>query len=198
MLHLQGNTRFNLVTLRPLLATSVLLALVILCTPVNSLAATPETLTYEGSAYGTYAFVGTTILVGQTAPVTLGGVCGTPHQPAVVTGNSAGVSLPPIVSAGATNTNASSSLHVAQAVADTASISLLAGLISAAEIKAVTTTTMDSSGGLHVSSSGSTFNNLAQHGILRAKHYHHQPIRHPDSWPALPGPVRTSDRCRVG
>jgi hypothetical protein len=49
---------------------------------------------------------------------------------------------------------------VAQAVADTASISLLAGLISAAEIKAVTTTTMDSSGGLHVSSSGSTFNNL--------------------------------------
>ena len=160
MLHLQGNTRFNLVTLRPLLATSVLLALVILCTPVNSLAATPETLTYEGSAYGTYAFVGTTILVGQTAPVTLGGVCGTPQQPVIVTGNSAGVNLPPIVSGGATNTNASSSLHVAQAVADTASISLVGGLISATEIKAVTTTTMDSSGGLHVSSSGSTFNNL--------------------------------------
>src|ERR1035438_9925746 len=38
MLHRQGNTRFNLVTMRPLLATSLLLALVILCTPVNSLA----------------------------------------------------------------------------------------------------------------------------------------------------------------
>ncbi len=160
MLHRQGNTRFNLVTLRPLLATSLLLALVILCTPVNSLATTPETLTYEGSAYGTSAFVGTTILVGQTAPVTLGGVCGTPRQPVMVTGNSVGVSLPPIVSGGATNTNASSSLNVAQAVADTASISLLGGLISATEIKAVTTTTIDSSGGLHVSSSGSTFNNL--------------------------------------
>src|SRR5271169_4774290 len=145
MLYIRGKTCCSLVTLRPLLATSLILALVILCTPVNSLANTPETLTYEGSAYGTSAFVGTTILVGQTAPVTLGAVCGTPQQPVMVTGNSAGVNLPPIVSAGATNTNASSSLHVAQAVADTTSISLLAGLISATEIKAVTTTTIDSS-----------------------------------------------------
>ncbi len=146
--------------LRSLLATSVLLALAILCTPVNSFAATPETLTYEGSAFGTSAFVGSTILVGQTAPVTLGGVCGTPQQPVTVMGNSAGVSLPPIVSGGATNTNASSSLNTAQAVADTATISLLAGLISAQEIKAVSTTTIDSSGVLHVSSAGSTVNNL--------------------------------------
>src|ERR1700690_4028675 len=137
MLHRQGNTRFNLVTMRPLLATSLILALVILCTPVNSLANTPETLTYQGSAYGTAAFVGTTILVGQTAPVTLGGVCGTPQQPVMVTGNSAGVNLPPIVSGGATNTTASSSLNMAQATADTVSINLVAGLISAQEIKAV-------------------------------------------------------------
>jgi hypothetical protein len=138
----------------------LLLALVILCTPVNSLATTPETLTYEGTAYGTSAFVGSTILVGQTAPVTLGGVCGTPRQPVTVTGNSAGVNLPPVVSGGATNTSASSSLDMAQATADTVSISLAAGLISATEIKAVTTTTIDSSGVLHVSSTGSTFNNL--------------------------------------
>jgi hypothetical protein len=146
--------------LRLLLGTSVLLVLVILCASVNSFAATPETLTYEGSAYGTSAFVGSTILVGQTAPITLGGVCGTPQQPVMVMGNSAGVTLPPIVSGGATNTNASSSLDTAQAVADTTSINLLAGLISAQEIKAVTTTTIDSNGVLHVSASGSSFNNL--------------------------------------
>ena len=160
MSYTRGKTCCSLVTLRPLLATSLILALVILCTPVNSLANTPETLTYEGSAYGTSAFVGSTILVGQTAPITLGGVCGTPQQPVMVTGNSAGVNLPPIVTGGATNTTASSSLNMAQATADTVSINLVAGLISAQEIKAVTTTTIDSSGVLHVSSTGSTFNNL--------------------------------------
>ncbi len=161
MLQTRENACFNLqLVLRPLLATSILLALAILCTPVNSFAATPETLTYEGSAYGTSAFVGSTILIGQTAPVTLGGVCGTPQQPVMVTGNSVGITLPPLVSGGATNTNASSSLDTAQAVADTTTISLLGGLISAQEIKAVTTTTIDSSGVLHVSTSGSNFNNL--------------------------------------
>jgi hypothetical protein len=165
MLQTRENARFNLqLALRPVLATSIVLALAILCTPVNSVAATPETLTYEGSAYGTSAFVGSTILIGQTAPVTLGGVCGTPQQPVMVMGNSAGVNMPPLVSGGATNTNASSSLDTAQAVADTATISLLAGLISAQEIKAVTTTTIDSSGVLHVSSAGTTVNNLVVAG----------------------------------
>jgi hypothetical protein len=45
-------------------------------------------------------------------------------------------------------------------VSDTTGISLLAGLISATEIKAVTTTTLDSQGVLHVSSAGTTVNNL--------------------------------------
>jgi hypothetical protein len=143
-----------------------LLALVILFTSVTGLAATPETLTYEGSAFGTSAFVGSTILVGQTAPITLGGVCGTPQQPVMVMGSAAGVNLPPIVSGGAVTTNASSSLDTAQAVADTTSISLLAGLISAQEIKAVTTTTIDSSGVLHVSSAGTMVNNLVVLGHL--------------------------------
>jgi hypothetical protein len=161
MSHMKENRFLNSqFVLRPLLATSLLLGLTMLCTSISSLAATPETLSYQGSAFGTSAFVGSTILVGQTAPITLGGVCGTPQQPVMVMGNSAGVSLPPIVSGGATNTNASSSLGTAQAVADTATINLLAGLISAQEIKAVTTTTIDSSGVLHVSSAGSNFNNL--------------------------------------
>jgi hypothetical protein len=84
----------------------------------------------------------------------------------MVMGSAAGVNLPPIVSGGAVNTNASSSLDTAQAVADTASISLLSGLISAQEITAVTTTTIDSSGVLHVSSAGTMVNNLVVLGHL--------------------------------
>jgi hypothetical protein len=103
-MHSHGNTRYILVTSRTLLATSILLALVILCTPLNSFAAGPETLTYQGSAFGTSAFVGNNILVAPTAPVTLGGVCGTPQQPVIVMGNAAGVNLPPLVSGGAVNT----------------------------------------------------------------------------------------------
>src|SRR4029450_14036914 len=34
-------------------------------------------LNYTASAYGTYAFVGSTVVVGQTAPVAVGPGCGT-------------------------------------------------------------------------------------------------------------------------
>lgn len=132
--------------------------------PVHSFATNPDTQSYLGNAYGTYAFVGNTILVTQTAPVSLGGTCGTSQQPLNVPGNSAGVNLPPIISGGATNTDVSSSPQTAQGVADTASISLVAGLITAQEIKAVSTTTIDSNGVFHVSSSGSTVNNLVIFG----------------------------------
>ncbi len=144
-------------------AFSLLLA-TITFTSVNSFANNPDTQSYLGNAYGTYAFVGNTILVAKTAPVSLGGTCGTSQQPLNVPGSSAGINLPPIISGGATNTDVSSSPQTAQAVADTATISLVAGLITAQEIKAVSTTTIDSSGVFHVSSSGSTVNNLVIFG----------------------------------
>jgi hypothetical protein len=165
MLQFREN-RISLVTSRRLLATSLVLALVILCMSINSFANTPETITYEGTAYGTSVFVGSTVVLGQTAPSTLGGVCGTPQQPVMVSGNSAGVSLPPIISGGATNTTANSALNIAQAESDVVGVNLLAGLISAQELKAMTTTTLDSSGVLHVSSAGTNFNNLVVLGHL--------------------------------
>jgi hypothetical protein len=113
-----------------------------------------------GPAYGTSAFVGNTVLVGQTAPVTLGGTCGTSQQPLNVPGSAAGVNLFPLVRGGAVNTDVSSSPQTAQASSNTASINLLSGLISAQEIKAVSTTTLQSNGTFQVSSAGSTFNNL--------------------------------------
>ena len=144
----------------PLPAIMAALVLTITLASINSFATTPDTQTYLGTAYGTYAFVGNTLLVGQTAPVTLAGPCGTSQQPLNVMGSAAGVNLPPLVTGGAVNTDVSSASQQAQAVADTASISLLGGLITATEIKAVSTTTIDTNGVFHVSATGSTVNNL--------------------------------------
>jgi hypothetical protein len=129
-------------------------------TSVPCFANSVDTQSYVGTAYGTSAFVGNTVLVGQTAPVTLGGTCGTSQQPLNVPGSAAGVNLFPLVRGGAVNTDVSSSPQTAQASSNTASINLLSGLISAQEIKAVSTTTLQSNGTFQVSSAGSTFNNL--------------------------------------
>lgn len=145
---------------RLLLKSSALLVLMVAFLGATSFASSVDTQTYLGTAYGTYAFVGNTILVNQTAPVSLGGTCGTSQQPLQVSGHAAGVNLPPVVTGGAVNTVVSSSTNTAQAVSDTANIRLIAGLITATEIKAVSTTTIDSNGTFHVSSAGSSFNNL--------------------------------------
>lgn len=145
---------------RMFVAASVVLVLAIALTPASAFANTVDTQSYLGTAYGTSASVGNTLLVSQTAPVTLGGTCGTSQQPLNVPGTGAGVSLLPLLSGGAVNTDVSSSLNSAQAVSDTGNINLLAGLISAQEIKAVSTTTIDSDGTFHMTSAGSTFSNL--------------------------------------
>jgi hypothetical protein len=136
------------------------LVLMIALTSVPCFANNIDTQSYVGSAYGTSAFVGNTLLVGQTAPVTLGGTCGTSQQPLNVPGTAAGITLFPIIRGGAVNTDVSSSPQTAQASADTAALTLLSGLISAQEIKAVSTTTLQSDGTFQVSSAGSAVSNL--------------------------------------
>jgi hypothetical protein len=154
------STRFRSSILRlPVLALAGLAVMVtIASTP--SLANSLDTQSYVGKAYGTSAFVGNTVLVGQTAPVTLGGTCGTSQQPLNIPASAAGVNLPPLISGGAVNTDVASSPQSATASANTATISLLAGLITAQGIKAVSTTTLESNGTFQVSSTGSTFDNL--------------------------------------
>ncbi len=136
-----------------------ILAWLIAFAPVNTFAQ-GTTQSYLPSAYGTYAFVGNTVLVGQTAPASLAGNCGTSYEPLNATGTAAAVNLPPLVSGGAVNTAVSSAYEQAQAQANTTAINLLAGLITAQEITAVSTTTIDDNGNFHVSASGSNFNNL--------------------------------------
>lgn len=143
-----------------LTAVGILLLLAFVFAPANGFAQGIYTETYLPSAYGTSAFVGNTVLVGQTAPASLAGYCGTSQQPLSASATAAGVTLLPLITGGAVNTQVSSSAQQAQAEADTTTISLLGGLVSAQEITAVSTTTIDDNGNFHVSAAGSTFNNL--------------------------------------
>jgi hypothetical protein len=144
---------------RWLLAASTLLILMIAFAPVNSFAQV-YTQSYLPTAYGTYAFVGSNVLVGQTASVSLAGTCGTSQQPLTAAGTAAGVNLAPIVNGGAANTNVSDSYQQATAQADITSINLLGGLITAQQITAASSTSIDNNGNFQVSASGSNFNNL--------------------------------------
>jgi hypothetical protein len=163
MLH----TRYNSVVLPGRL---LVLSLTILLLSSASFAANQppfqvQTVLYQASAYGVYATLGDTILAGPTASATLQPPCGTNQNNLLVTGTAAGVNLPPLVTGGATNTTASSSVTVtAQATSDVVSVNLLAGLISAQEIKSVSTTNLDSNG-FHLSAAGSSFTNLIVLGI---------------------------------
>ncbi len=124
-----------------------------------------QTVLYQATAYGVYATAGNTILVGPTALATLQEPCGTNNNNETVTGTAAGVNLPPLVQGGASNTVATSSPNMtSQATADVTNVNLLAGLISAQEIKSVSTTTLDSNG-FHLSATGSNFTNLLVAGI---------------------------------
>jgi hypothetical protein len=116
-------------------------------------------LEYSASAYGTYAFVGSTIVVGQTAPVTVGPGCGTAAINVSASGTVASVTASPTIKTGVINTSAHNALNAATASSDVHNISLLNALITASEVKAVSTTFQDNTG-FHSSASGSSLTNL--------------------------------------
>jgi len=116
-------------------------------------------LNYTASAYGTYAFVGSTVVVGQTAPVTVGPGCGTAAINVSASGTVASVTALPTIKTGVINTSAHDALNAATATSDVHDISLLGALITASEVKAVSTTFQDNTG-FHSSEAGSSFVNL--------------------------------------
>jgi hypothetical protein len=130
----------------------------------NSLAQGPF-LTYSASAYGTFANVGGTVVAGKTAPVSIGGGCGTAKVPQTVLGTVLSLNVPPIVVTGVVNTSAADALNSATGTSDVHSISLLGTLITATEVKAVSTTSKDNTG-FHVSAAGSSLVNLIIAGGL--------------------------------
>jgi len=144
--------------------------LLILLAASTSLAATKppyqvQTVLYQGSSYGVQVSLNGTVQAGPTAQASLQQPCGTDIDNQTVTNTAAGVSLFPIVTGGATNTTAESfPTQSAEATADVVSVSLLGGLISAQELKAVSTTTLNSNG-FQLSSAGTTFTNLVVAGV---------------------------------
>jgi hypothetical protein len=112
-------------------------------------------LNYRAQAYGTYAFVGSTVVVGTTAFVNVGPGCGTAAINVSASGTVASVTASPTVKTGVINTNAHDALNAATASSDAHDISLLGGLITASEVKAVSTT-FQNNGGFHSSADGSS------------------------------------------
>lgn len=115
--------------------------------------ATP--VAYLGGAYGTFARVGATVLLGKSAPVGLG-AC-TSKIGVHRTNTVASVNKPPIVTTGVINTTADTLAITggseATTSADVHDASVLDGLITATELKSVSTTSVDATG-FHTSAAG--------------------------------------------
>jgi hypothetical protein len=123
---------------------------------------------FVADAYGTYATLGNVVVAGKTAVSGLG-PCGIVEPPVHNENTVANASSPPLFSTGVINTTADGTEPVAgtlqaMATADVHDANLLAGLITADQIKAVSTTTHDNMG-FHTSANGSTFVNLVVAGI---------------------------------
>jgi hypothetical protein len=147
---------------RVVLVAMAVLGLVAAVAPPSH--ATTSGLFYTGDAYGSYANVGKTIIAGKTAVVGFG--CQT-LAGRHVANTIASVNASPVITTGAINTTGDSTdtgtAQASQFTADVHDVNLLAGLITATEVKAVSTTSNDATG-LHVSAAGSTFVNLVVGG----------------------------------
>jgi hypothetical protein len=138
---------------------ALILGLAIVCGFASAGFATETGFLLSAGAYGTRLNVGNLIKSGPTALSSVGGGCGTTQVPAHSDNTAATLNLPPEVVTGAIDTSADLALSLggtlrATATADTHDIALLGGLIIAAEVKAVSTTTHDTTG-FHRSAAGS-------------------------------------------
>lgn len=153
---------------RRTIVTSTFAVLFVIATlPLISTTASAQqvpTVLFTAGAYGTTAFIGSTVTVGKTAPVGVGPGCGTAQVGAHTTGTVASLNASPLVNTGTVNTSAASATGMATASADVLNLSMLNGLITAQEVKAVSTTSIDSQGNLSSSAAGSTFVNLVVAG----------------------------------
>jgi hypothetical protein len=149
--------------MKAVFATFLTFMALVFCVGITQQAALAQssTVVFGGSAFGTDAYVGTTVLSGKTAYVTLGD-CSTTVG-AHITNSVATVNAPPIFTTGAVNTAAMTSATMSQASSRVQQASALSGLITADNIMAVSMTT-DQNGTLQVSATGSSFTNLVVAG----------------------------------
>ena len=135
-------------------------------------AATSSGFQFVADAYGTQATLGNVVVAGKTAVSTLG-PCGTVEPPVHNENTVASTDASPLFTTGVINTTADGTTLIdgtlqAMATADVHDANLLitqlGGVITADEVKAVSTTTHDATG-FHTSAEGSTFVNLVVAGI---------------------------------
>ena len=140
--------------------------------PCLSLTGSPEPasspgIQHFGDAHGSTAKVANTFRSGPSFLVTLG-TCGTLRPPVSTANTGATVSVPPFVVTGVIDTTASatdvSGTRATRTSATDHSVNLLSGLITATEVKAVSTTSHDGSG-FHTSGAQSNLANLVVAGI---------------------------------
>ena len=127
---------------------------------------------FTADAYGTYANVGNVIIAGKTAVSSLG-ACGIVSPPVHSENTVVSADASPLFTTGVINTTADGTEPVAgtlqsMATADVLDASLLitqlGGIITADEVKAVSTTTHDNTG-FHTSADGSVLANLVVAGV---------------------------------
>ncbi|CAA9373635.1 MAG: hypothetical protein AVDCRST_MAG75-324 [uncultured Propionibacteriaceae bacterium] len=148
-------------------AAMVAVASIALATAVPALggtatAATTPHFSYTGSAYGTWAKVGSTVRSGPSAYLTFGCTTnGNLHK----TNTSAGLSLAPLGKTGTVSTTGDTyaSPVKSRTTAATAQVNLLNGLVKATAVKAASSTTRTSTG-YSLSSSGTTLTGLVVAG----------------------------------
>jgi hypothetical protein len=114
---------------------------------------------FNASAYGTHAYVGKTVVLGKTSYVTLGCTTEVGISKANTTTS---VSAPPLVGTGTINTTASTVMTASNSTSTVQGANLLAGLITADEVVADSTTSDNN--GLQTSAAGSSFTNLVVAG----------------------------------
>jgi hypothetical protein len=145
--------------------------------PARTATPSPEGGTSSGfqfvaDAYGTHGTLGHVVVAGKTAASALG-ACGTVAPPVHNENTVVSADATPLFTTGVINTTADGdilpdSTLQAMATADVHDANLLTtllgGVITADEVKAVSTTTHDNSG-FHTSADGSTFVNLVVAGI---------------------------------
>jgi hypothetical protein len=127
---------------------------------------------FVADAYGTQATLANVVVAGKTAVSTLG-ACGIVEPPVHNENTVVSADAAPLFMTGLVNTTADGTTLVdgslqAMATADVHDVSLLitllGGVITADEVKAVSTTTHDTSG-FHTTAQGSTFVNLVVAGV---------------------------------
>lgn len=148
------------------LSMAVILAAMQPVISTNASAQQVPTVLFTAGAYGATATVGNIVTLARVAPVGVGGGCGTAKVPAQQTGTAASVSALPLIATAAVNTSASDAPGIATGSADVYQVSMLGGLITAQEVKSVSTTTVDSNHNLQSSAAGSVFVNLDVLGTI--------------------------------